>query len=129
MKVSTPNLCTAPFSATWFIDNQLNLRQTNPVQHFSIALQYSARYRTAMNTTPWWKQPTRSQWASFLAAWVGWVLDAFDFTIYSWSPAHGQGVRRVASAVGGSITLTLLVAARRRHRAGWRPIAGAASCR
>ena len=31
---------------------------------------------------PWWKEPTRGQWMSFLAAWVGWVMDAFDFTIY-----------------------------------------------
>jgi len=31
---------------------------------------------------PWWKEPTKGQWMSFLAAWVGWVMDAFDFTIY-----------------------------------------------
>jgi SHS family lactate transporter-like MFS transporter len=31
---------------------------------------------------PWWKEPTRSQWASFSAAWIGWVMDAFDFTVF-----------------------------------------------
>lgn len=31
---------------------------------------------------PWWKEPTKGQWMSFLAAWIGWVMDAFDFTIY-----------------------------------------------
>ena len=30
----------------------------------------------------WWREPTRAQWTTFLAAWAGWVLDAFDFTIY-----------------------------------------------
>ena len=36
----------------------------------------------AASTMPWWKEPTRAQWCSFLAAWAGWVLDAFDFTIF-----------------------------------------------
>ena len=38
-----------------------------------------------MSTTaevPLWREPTRGQWMSFLAAWFGWVLDAFDFTIF-----------------------------------------------
>jgi len=35
-------------------------------------------------TTPvaWWKEPTREQWHAWIAAWLGWVLDAFDFTIF-----------------------------------------------
>ena len=32
--------------------------------------------------TPWWREPTRGQWMAFGAAWLGWMLDAFDFTIY-----------------------------------------------
>ena len=31
---------------------------------------------------PWWKEPTREQWKAWLAAWLGWTLDAFDFTIF-----------------------------------------------
>src|ERR1044072_6178508 len=31
---------------------------------------------------PWWKEPTREQWKAYLAAWLGWTLDAFDFTIF-----------------------------------------------
>src|ERR1700743_3589622 len=31
---------------------------------------------------PWWKEPTRDQWVAFIAAWLGWTLDAFDFTIF-----------------------------------------------
>jgi SHS family lactate transporter-like MFS transporter len=31
---------------------------------------------------PWWKEPTRDQWKAYVAAWLGWTLDAFDFTIF-----------------------------------------------
>src|SRR5437588_1973511 len=31
---------------------------------------------------PWWKEPTRDQWRAWVAAWLGWTLDAFDFTIF-----------------------------------------------
>jgi SHS family lactate transporter-like MFS transporter len=30
----------------------------------------------------WWKEPTRDQWYAFVAAWLGWTLDAFDFTVF-----------------------------------------------
>jgi SHS family lactate transporter-like MFS transporter len=63
-----------------------------------------------MTTTPWWKQPTRAQWASFFAAWSGWVLDAFDFTIFLLVMKYIASEFDVGiAAVGGSITLTLLV--------------------
>jgi SHS family lactate transporter-like MFS transporter len=31
---------------------------------------------------PWWKEPTKDQWNAFIAAWLGWTLDAFDFTVF-----------------------------------------------
>ena len=31
---------------------------------------------------PWWKEPTKDQWTAWVAAWLGWTLDAFDFTIF-----------------------------------------------
>ena len=31
---------------------------------------------------PWWREPTREQWLAWLAGWLGWMLDAFDFTIF-----------------------------------------------
>src|ERR1700758_2121165 len=37
---------------------------------------------TAASTIPWWKEPTKDQWFAFGAAWMGWVLDAFDFTVF-----------------------------------------------
>src|SRR5919199_5855832 len=33
-------------------------------------------------TVPWWKEPTRDQWCAWVAAWLGWTLDAFDFTVF-----------------------------------------------
>jgi SHS family lactate transporter-like MFS transporter len=39
---------------------------------------------TAVRNTvkPWWREPTRDQWLSWWAAWLGWTLDAFDFTMF-----------------------------------------------
>ena len=31
---------------------------------------------------PWWREPTADQWLSYVAAWLGWTLDAFDFTVF-----------------------------------------------
>ncbi len=69
---------------------------------------------------PWWKEPTRKQWAAFSAAWVGWVLDAFDFTIYI-VVAHEimKEFDVPAVAVHGSLTLTLLVRLAGGSIAGW----------
>jgi hypothetical protein len=33
-------------------------------------------------TLPWWKEPTKDQWLALVAAWLGWLLDGFDFTIF-----------------------------------------------
>jgi SHS family lactate transporter-like MFS transporter len=30
----------------------------------------------------WWKEPTREQWHAWIAAWLGWTLDSFDFTVF-----------------------------------------------
>ena len=30
----------------------------------------------------WWKEPTKDQWLAMVAAWLGWMLDGFDFTIF-----------------------------------------------
>jgi MFS transporter, SHS family, lactate transporter len=36
----------------------------------------------AARDVPWWREPTREQWKAYIAAWLGWTLDAFDFTIF-----------------------------------------------
>ena len=33
-------------------------------------------------TLPWWREPTKDQWLAWVAGWLGWMLDAFDFTIF-----------------------------------------------
>jgi SHS family lactate transporter-like MFS transporter len=30
----------------------------------------------------WWRELTKDQWIAWWAAWLGWTLDAFDFTIF-----------------------------------------------
>ena len=37
---------------------------------------------TSSSNVPWWKEPTKDQWYAYIAAWLGWTLDAFDFTIF-----------------------------------------------
>jgi MFS transporter, SHS family, lactate transporter len=69
---------------------------------------------------PWWKEPTKGQWAAFTAAWAGWVLDAFDFTIFllvQTMIAKEFGVGLIS--LSGSITLTLLVRLLGGAVAGW----------
>ena len=36
----------------------------------------------AMQPVPWWKEPTKDQWHAWIAAWLGWTLNSFDFTIF-----------------------------------------------
>lgn len=35
-----------------------------------------------VSQVPWYKEPTKDQWYAYTAAWLGWTLDAFDFTIF-----------------------------------------------
>jgi len=63
---------------------------------------------------------TKPNWAAFTAAWVGWVLDAFDFTIYIVVAQHMIKEFGVSpTAIGGSLTLTLLVRLAGGFFAGW----------
>ena len=43
---------------------------------------YPAAPATTGSQLPWWKEPTKDQWYAFVAAWLGWTLDAFDFTVF-----------------------------------------------
>src|SRR5437868_12539390 len=58
----------------------------------------------------WWREPTRGQWFTFLAAWLGWVLDAFDFTVFLLvMPRIADEFHVKISTTAASITLTLLL--------------------
>ncbi len=73
-----------------------------------------------MKTVPWWREPTKEQWISFSAAWLGWVLDAFDFTIFLLvMPQIAKEFGVPITATAGSITLTLLVRLLGGVAAGW----------
>lgn len=75
---------------------------------------------TTASTMPWWKEPTRGQWASFSAAWIGWVMDAFDFTVFLLvmkQIAEEFGASYTSTA--GSIALTLLMRLVGGVVAGW----------
>jgi SHS family lactate transporter-like MFS transporter len=73
-----------------------------------------------MTSKPWWKEPTRAQWAAFAAAWTGWVLDAFDFMVYVLVTKQLMSeFHQPLAAVSGSITLTLLVRLVGGAVAGW----------
>jgi hypothetical protein len=37
---------------------------------------------TSRSEGPWWREPTKDNWYAFIAAWLGWTLDAFDFTVF-----------------------------------------------
>src|SRR6202521_6160759 len=39
-------------------------------------------YTRGASDLPWWKEPTKDQWYAYTAAWLGWTLDAFDFTVF-----------------------------------------------
>jgi SHS family lactate transporter-like MFS transporter len=60
-------------------------------------------------TGRWWREPTARQWSCFLAAWAGWVLDAFDFTVYLLVASHmADEFGATLTAVNGVVTATLL---------------------
>jgi MFS transporter, SHS family, lactate transporter len=42
----------------------------------------TAEARTSPSPIPWWKEPTKDQWYAWVASWLGWTLDAFDFTMF-----------------------------------------------
>jgi MFS transporter, SHS family, lactate transporter len=35
-----------------------------------------------LGSVPWWREPTKDQLIAWIADWMGWTLDAFDFTIF-----------------------------------------------
>src|SRR5438552_2638045 len=57
----------------------------------------------------WYREITADQWKAFVAAYLGWVLDAFDFTILTFLLADIQRSFTVNSALAGALgSVTLL---------------------
>jgi SHS family lactate transporter-like MFS transporter len=59
-------------------------------------------------TVSWWKEPTKDQWFAWFAGFFGWMLDAFDFTIFVFlmvAIAEEFGVS--VTAVAGVLTITV----------------------
>ena len=60
------------------------------------------------DTRPWYRQVTATQWNAFLASFLSWTLDAFDFTIASFVLVDLQSSFNVSKALVGTVgTVTL----------------------
>jgi MFS transporter, SHS family, lactate transporter len=42
----------------------------------------SSRCATSSDRIAWWREPTRDNWMAWVAAWLAWTLDIFDFGIF-----------------------------------------------
>src|SRR5712692_8561267 len=74
----------------------------------------------AAGQVPWWKEPTKDQWLAWVAAWLGWTLDAFDFTIFLLIMVPiGQEFNVLLTAVTIVFTLTLWMRLLVATAAGW----------
>lgn len=78
---------------------------------------------TSIGTTdqvPWWKEPTKDQWYAYIAAWLGWTLDAFDFTIFLLIMVPiAQEFNVPLTAVAAVFTITLWLRLVGATAAGW----------
>jgi len=72
------------------------------------------------NAVPWWKEPTKDQWLAWVAAWLGWTLDAFDFTIFLLIMVPiSQEFKVPLTAVTAVFTLTLWMRLVGATASGW----------
>jgi SHS family lactate transporter-like MFS transporter len=58
---------------------------------------------TSPPVLPWWREPTKDQWYAFIAAWLGWTLDGFDFTVFLFL------IVPIAKTFNADLTLVVLV--------------------
>jgi SHS family lactate transporter-like MFS transporter len=65
---------------------------------------------TPLPDGPWYRQVNATQWRAFWATFLGWVLDAFDFTILTFILIDIQNSFTVDSALAGALgTVTLIL--------------------
>ena len=86
---------------------------------------------TVAPNLPWYRQVTGEQWRAFWATFLGWIVDAFDFTILTFILIDIQRSFTVNSASGRRARHgdAAHASGRRRRLRARRPTSGAASCR
>ncbi|HJU32331.1 MAG TPA: MFS transporter [Hyphomicrobiaceae bacterium] len=71
-------------------------------------------------SVPWWKEPTKDQWTAWTAGWLGWMLDAFDFTIFFLIMVPiSQEFGVPLTLVAGTVTFTLWLRLLGAFGSGW----------
>jgi SHS family lactate transporter-like MFS transporter len=74
----------------------------------------------ADRSVPWWREPTKDQWYAWVAGWLGWMLDAFDFTIFFLvMVAISQEFNVPLTLVAGTVTFTLWLRLVGAFASGW----------
>jgi MFS family permease len=64
---------------------------------------------SARPSGPWYREVTPTQWKAFVGAYMGWVLDGFDFTILTFLLVDIQRSFTVDKALAGALgTITLI---------------------
>ena len=69
--------------------------------------------RTSDAPVAWWREPTKDQWFAWFAGFFGWMLDAFDYTIFLFimvpvASEFGVSVTAVAAVLTLTIWLRLV---------------------
>ena len=68
----------------------------------------------------WWKEPTKDQWLAWSAGFLGWMLDAFDFTIFFLIMVPiSQEFGVPLTLVAGTVTFTLWLRLLGAFGSGW----------
>ncbi|HEX4894595.1 MAG TPA: MFS transporter, partial [Hyphomicrobiaceae bacterium] len=75
---------------------------------------------TSGRAMPWWREPTKDQWSAWVAGWLGWMLDAFDFTIFFLvMVAISKEFDVSLTLVAGTVTFTLWLRLVGAFASGW----------
>src|SRR5262245_43440304 len=68
----------------------------------------------------WWKEPTKDQWLAWFAGFLGWMFDAFDFTIFFLIMVPiSQEFGVPLTLVAGTVTFTLWLRLLGAFGSGW----------
>src|SRR5262245_51009524 len=68
----------------------------------------------------WWKEPSKDQWLAWFAGFLGWMLDAFDFTIFFLIMVPiSQEFGVPLTLVAGTVTFTLWLRLVGAFGSGW----------